>query len=54
MDNRISDQVIANGSFFMAMFILNQCMVKADGLFPMMIGTWLLYMVILFGLLEWL
>ena len=38
----------------MAVFILNQYMVKADGLFPRVIGKWLFYMVILYGLLEWL
>ena len=28
--------------------------VKAYGLFPVVIGTWLFYMFILYGLFEWL
>ena len=42
----------ADGLFYMALFILNKFIVKAFGLFPVVIGTWLFYMVILYGLLE--
>ena len=46
--------VKADGLVYMAMFILNKFMVKAYGSFPVIIGTCLFYMVILYGLFEWL
>ena len=41
--------VKADGLLYMALFILNWFMVKVYGLFPVIIGTWLFYMVILYG-----
>ena len=46
--------VKADGLIYMAMFILNYFMVKAHGFFEVVIGTCLLYMVILYGLFKWL
>ena len=40
IENWISNQVISNGLFYMAVFILNG---YTYGLFPVIIGTWLLY-----------